>query len=105
VHHLDPEPLVVVEQFRRNGGTAADDRLERGQAGAAPRELFAHRDPHRRNAGRDRDLLGAEDIDEALGIEEAARQNELCTRLQRDVRNPPRVDVKHRHDRHDRVTL
>ena len=60
-------------------------------------------EPHRRHAGADRDLLGIEEVVEALAVECRARQHQLCPDQHRRIGQAPGVDMKHRHHRTDHV--
>ena len=62
-------------------------------------EQLQHPEPDRRHAGRPGHLLLDEVLEQALGVEVRAREDELRAEHRREVRVAPRVRVEHRHDR------
>jgi hypothetical protein len=60
--------------------------------------------PDGRHAGRTGHLLRLEEIEQRLAIECPARKHELGADHRRHVRQPPGIDVEHRHHRQDAVS-
>ena len=57
----------------------------------------------RRHAAHQRGALRGDQAGERLGAQEAVRQDQVGAGERRAVRQPPRVDVEHRHDREHAV--
>ena len=104
VHHAQAELVRQRPDHRRRAGRAADRRvLERRELELVLLHVVDQIHPYRRHRGSAVDGLGFDQLEEACAIEPGARKHELCTGQRRGVRNPPGVDVKHRHDRKHRA--
>ena len=99
------EPIEVADQLLGRG-RAADDHPQAGRSfqrsGAAS---SASRMPSQivGTPARDRDALGRQQVEQARRIEVRAGEHQLGADHRGDVRQAPRVDVEHRHDRQQRV--
>ena len=108
LHDAEPVPLLVGGDHRaRDGGASDEHPLHVGQVPLAGVrvEHLQHPEPDRRHAGRPGHLLLDEVLEQALGVEVRAGEDELRAEHGRQVRVAPRVRVEHRHHRQQRVAV
>ena len=108
VHDRLAVALPEARDHRPRRGRAADEHvLELLEVPAVRLRVEHAEDPHpdRRHAGRDRDALLLEVVEQRLGIEEGAGEDDLRPDHQARVGVAPRVGVEHRHDRQQRLRL
>ena len=108
VHDRLAVALPEAGDHRARRGRAADEHvLELLEVPAVGLRVEHAEDPHpdRRHAGRDRDALLLEVVEQRLGIEERAGEDDLRPDHQAGVGVAPGVGVEHRHDRQQRLLL
>ena len=108
VHDGLAVPLPEAGDHRPRRGRAADEHVLQLLEVPAVGLLVEHAEdahPDRRHAGGDRHPLLLEVVEQRLGVEERAGEDELRADHQARVRIAPGVRVEHRHDRQHRLRL
>ena len=108
VHDRLAVPLPEAGDHRARSRRPADEHRVQLREVPAVRLLVQHAEdahPDRRHAGGDRHLVLLEVVEQRLGVEERAGEDELRADHQAGVRVAPGVRVEHRHDREQRLLL
>ena len=105
MQHLDAVVLVEGLDHGRRRGRAADHRVLHGrELELVGLHVLQQRQPHRRHARGEGNLLLLEQLVEAGAVERHAGEDDLGADHRRRVGQAPGVDVEHRHHRqHDRA--
>ena len=106
----DVEPVALLEPAnhrKRRGAPTHRNRAQRAQVVRAGTlvELLQQAEPHGGHACRQRHAFPHEQVEHARRVEVRPRKHLVGAEERRRKRQPPRVDVEHRHNRQDRVVL
>ena len=97
----DRDAVVVLErvdEHPRRGRTSDGHLLQGGHVSTRVLQVLHNAQPDRGNPGRERDVLGFDEVHDGLGAQVGTGQHELGTAHRGGERQRPAVDVEHRHN-------